>query len=146
VVSGSPWPAVPVHRPIAALPDEAFIERVADYTGYRHVALNNPEMRDLILPALRADVEMHETYVPSAGDPLPVPITALRGADDTMVPAASAREWTHATSRGFEYLEFDGGHMYLADSAADVMRAIETRACGGQAPAGALKRNGDNRT
>jgi surfactin synthase thioesterase subunit len=45
VVSGSGWPAAPLHPPIAMLPDEAFMERVADYTGYRHVALNNPEMR-----------------------------------------------------------------------------------------------------
>ena len=48
----------------AAPPDDAFIERVAEYTGYQHVALDNPEMRELILPAQRADVEMHENHVP----------------------------------------------------------------------------------
>jgi surfactin synthase thioesterase subunit len=45
-----------------------------------------------------------------------------------MVPAARARRWAEATSRDFGYLEFDGGHMYLADSAETVMRAIEARA------------------
>jgi surfactin synthase thioesterase subunit len=58
---------------------------------------------------------------------LPVPITALRGAADTMVSAARARRWAEATTGGFEYLEFGGGHMYLADSAEHVLHAIEAR-------------------
>jgi surfactin synthase thioesterase subunit len=122
IVSGSPGPWARRGHRATGLPDDEFLGRVQEFAGYRHEALEDPEVRDLILPTLRADVEMHENYWPGSDDPLPVPITSIRGSDDHLVTAAEAAGWHRATSRGFERTDLPGGHMYLARDPAPILQ------------------------
>ena len=124
-VSGSPTPDVRRERRATGLPDEEFLTRVAEFAGLRHEAMADPEMRGLILPMLRADIAMHENYVPGAGDPVPVPILALRGSGDTLVTADEALGWAKFTSRDFAYSELPGGHMYLTESRVPLLRLVK---------------------
>jgi surfactin synthase thioesterase subunit len=138
IVSGSPGPWARRTQCASGLPDDEFLSRVQEFSGYSHEALQDAEMRALILPALRADVAMHEDYRPSTDDRLPAPITSLRGRDDHLVTADEAGHWAEATSRDFERIEFDGGHMYLTRGAEDILRYVQfaadgwTRARGGR--------------
>lgn len=125
VVSGSPGPWTQRERRATGLPDEEFLARVEEFAGFRHEALDHPEMRELILPVLQADCEMHENYVPSTDTPVSVPIRSLRGESDDLVTAAEARQWRDATTGGFSYVELTGGHMYLAERAREVLDLIE---------------------
>jgi surfactin synthase thioesterase subunit len=125
-VSGSPEPHTQRPERATGLPDDEFIARVSQFAGVRHEALEDPEMRELILPTLRADVEMHENYRPGTDDRLPAPITSLRGSDDTLVTAAEAARWSEVAGAGFEYVELPGGHMYLTESAPDLLKLIDT--------------------
>lgn len=122
--SGSPHPAEQRERRATGLDDDAFLERVNEFAGYTHEALQDPEMRELILPTLRADVEMHESYAPATGEPLPVPVTCLRGAGDTLVSRAEAAAWERTTDRAFRAVELPGGHMYLTDSAPELLAVV----------------------
>jgi surfactin synthase thioesterase subunit len=124
-VSGSPGPWSRRLNRATGLTDEQFLDRVQQLAGYRHPALEHPELRELLLPILRADVAMHENYRPPAGPPLDVPITSIRGADDQLVSAAEAAEWAEATTGGFRTVEVPGGHMYLAESPASLVGALE---------------------
>ncbi|MFJ7968304.1 thioesterase II family protein [Streptomyces sp. NPDC096324] len=126
VVSGSPGPWTQRERRAAGLQDEEFLARVEEFAGFRHEALDHPEMRELILPTLQADCEMHEAYVPSTDDPVPVPITSLRGAVDGLVSAEEGRQWRDATTAAFRYVEFPGDHMYLVDQGREILDVIET--------------------
>jgi surfactin synthase thioesterase subunit len=124
-VSGSPGPWTQRERRATGLPDEEFLARVEEFAGFRHEALDHPEMRDLILPALQADCEMHENYVPSTDEPVSVPICSMRGADDGLVGAEQAQEWRKATTARFSWAEFPGDHMYLVDRGREVLDLIE---------------------
>lgn len=123
--SGSPRPGD--ERPVRAtgLPDDEFLAQVAGFAGFTHEALDDPEMRAMVLPTLRADVEMHENYRPSTDMPLAAPITAIRGEHDGLVPAELAGEWAKATSRGFTLRELPGEHMYVLSSAEQVLRVVD---------------------
>lgn len=133
VVSGSPGPWTQRERRAAGLPDEEFLARVEEFAGFRHEALDHPEMRELVLPVLQADCEMHESYVPSTDEPLSVPICSLRGESDGLVTAEEARQWRDATTSGeFSYVEFPGDHMYLVDLGAQVLDVIERESSGGR--------------
>jgi surfactin synthase thioesterase subunit len=123
-VSGSPGPWTPRPDRATGLDDERFMARVRRFAGYDHPAMNDPEMLDLLLPLLRADVEMHESYRPSSDRPLPVPITALRGRDDDLVDADGCAQWADATSAEFSAIELDGGHMYLTEGEETLLRLI----------------------
>ncbi|MDN3028475.1 alpha/beta fold hydrolase [Streptomyces sp. S.PB5] len=132
VVSGSPGPWTQRERRAAGLPDEEFLARVEEFAGFRHEALDHPEMRELILPVLQADCEMHENYVPSTDDPVSVPITSLRGDSDGLVTAEEGRQWRDATTAEFTYVEFPGDHMYLVDLGREVLDVIETESARGR--------------
>lgn len=128
IVSGSPGPWTRRERRATGLPDGEFLDRVSEFAGYDDETLRNPEVRELILPALRADVEMHEEYRPAGRDPLPVPITSLRGHDDQLVTSEQATEWAEATSREFEFMNVPGGHMYLVRSSGRILSVAEETA------------------
>ncbi|MFJ7048687.1 thioesterase II family protein [Streptomyces sp. NPDC101112] len=123
-VSGSPEPARGREQHATGLSDEEFLARVAEFAGYHHPALDDPEMREMILPALRADVEMHESYTPSTDLPLDAPLTVIRGEDDDLVSYDDAESWSKVAARDFEHLEVPGGHMYLTDTAPALIRLI----------------------
>ncbi|AKG46648.1 thioesterase II family protein [Streptomyces xiamenensis] len=116
-VSGSPGPWTGRTHRATGLDDDAFLARVNEFAGYRHAAFDDPDMRELLLPLLRADVAMHEDYRPADDRPLDLPVTALRGADDRLVSAADSAQWAAATAGAFTAHEFPGGHMYLTESA-----------------------------
>jgi surfactin synthase thioesterase subunit len=123
-VSGSPEPARGREQRATGLSDEDFLARVGEFAGYHHPALDDPEMREMILPALRADVEMHENYVPSTALALDAPLTVIRGEDDELVDYADAESWSKVAGRDFEHIEVPGGHMYLTDAAPALVRLL----------------------
>ncbi|MFD9904201.1 thioesterase II family protein [Streptomyces sp. NPDC059063] len=132
VVSGSPGPWTQRERRATGLQDDEFLARVEEFAGFRHEALDHPEMRELILPMLQADCEMHENYVPSTDERVSVPITSLRGDDDGLVTAEEAQQWRDATTGEFNYVEFPGGHMYLVDQGREVLDVIEAESARGR--------------
>jgi surfactin synthase thioesterase subunit len=130
-VSGSPGPWTGRAERATELDDEEFIAKVEHFAGFRHEALADPDMREILLPPLRADVEMHENYKPVSERRLGVPVTSLRGTEDALVSRDQAAEWDSATDAGFDLVEIPGRHMYLVDDPqpllAEVVRALGRR-------------------
>jgi surfactin synthase thioesterase subunit len=124
-VSGSPGPWTGRETRATGLSDDAFLARVRDFAGYTHPALEHPELRTMLLPALRADVEMHENYRPSRDKRLDVPITSIRAADDELVSAEEAAQWTEATTGRCRVAQPPGSHMYLVDAPGALVTLLE---------------------
>jgi surfactin synthase thioesterase subunit len=123
-VSGSPAPRSCRIERATGLDDAGFLKQVERFAGYRHSALADPQMREMLLPILRADVEMHESYRPRHDEPIDVQVTALRGATDDLVSQKDAAGWAGVTSARFRQVELPGGHMYLVESARTVLQLI----------------------
>jgi surfactin synthase thioesterase subunit len=116
VVSGSPGPWTPRTDHATGLDDQKFLERVREFAGYDHPALADPELREMLLPTLRADVEMHENYYPPENRRLDIPIMSVRGAHDELVSHEEATQWQSATTLPLRLEEIPGRHMYLTES------------------------------
>jgi surfactin synthase thioesterase subunit len=86
--------------------------------------LENPELLELLLPAVRADFALAERYRHAAGAPLPVPITAFGGTEDPDVPPAAVEAWGEHTALGFEHIIHPGGHFFLDAHTAAIERRI----------------------
>ncbi|KGJ86784.1 thioesterase II family protein [Colwellia psychrerythraea] len=125
IVSGSPDPWTPRTQKATGLDDDAFIEKVFEFSEYKHEALENEMMRELIMPALRADVEMHESYIAEKNACIDVPIVVLRGDKDNLVSSEQVQNWRHATSQSIEYKEMNGAHMFFVDQAKELLSLIE---------------------
>ena len=128
IVSGSPGPWTRRARRATGLPDGEFLDRVSEFAQYSAATMQDPEVRTLVLPTLRADVQMHEEYVSGRVDPLAAPITSLRGRDDGLVTADHAAEWSKATSLEFDLKELPGSHMYITQGADDILRVARDAA------------------
>lgn len=130
VISASRVPSISRPCGVQSMSDDQFLEHVKSTTGFTHEAMDIPEMRELLLPALRADFVMDETYVARQRPALQVPITAIAASDDNMVSREEVEGWTAYTDAGFTIHEVAGGHMYLAEEAQpvfDVLRGCVSR-------------------
>ena len=102
--------------PIHLLPDEAFLrELTARYAGIPAEVLQNRELLDLLLPTLRADVRLMETYRHRDEAPLDLEILALGGTSDGAVPVADLNAWRSQTAKRFSARLLPGDHFFLVD-------------------------------
>jgi surfactin synthase thioesterase subunit len=116
-VSGRNATHVPMkHGSIHQMPDEEFLEALATrYGGLPQEILDTPELLELYLPILRADLTLLETHRYRALAPLGCPIVALSGKDDRNVSVNGLEAWGEQTTAEFETKWFEGGHFYLTD-------------------------------
>lgn len=114
VVSGRTPPPVASRRPVHQLDDGRLLAELERLGGGESVLSSAPELRDMVLPIVRADFKMIETYVHRPADPLRSPIAALVGADDPLVTPRDLDGWADMTSGGFAASVLPGGHFYLS--------------------------------
>ena len=108
--------------PIAHLSQPEFIAAVQHrYDGIPVEVLQNPELLDLLVPTLRADIRLLETYAYMAGPALSCPITCLGGLEDAEVDAQDLDDWRHYTTGPFDVHMFPGGHFFLHSAQAALL-------------------------
>ena len=94
------------------LPEEDFINRLKQYQGTPISVLNNSELIDLMLPTLKADFTVLETYAYQPRAPFTFPITGLWGDRDNIVTQANVAAWQVHTSQ-FELEAIAGDHFFM---------------------------------
>lgn len=125
LVSGYGGPHLPDTRsPIHSLPDAAFKDAVVALDGTPQDVIENIELMELLLPLLRADFKLVETYEHGSEAPLDVPIFVYAGSNDRDTPQEALDGWVHSTSRPVSITLFDGGHWYLRDHATALVDQI----------------------
>ncbi|HEX5116368.1 MAG TPA: alpha/beta fold hydrolase [Pseudonocardiaceae bacterium] len=125
-VSGSPAPAK-VARPdtrVGDLPDEEFLTAIGRLGGSPPELLDEPENAAALLPRLRADFAVAETYEYLPGTTVSCPISAFAGSDDPQVGAAELDEWRDYSTAWFRRRLLPGDHFYLTTARPLLLRAI----------------------
>lgn len=110
--------------PIHALPQAEFLRELRRYKGTPEVILQNPELLELLVPNLRADFAIFETYIYKDDEPLLCPISAYGGLTDAEVRVADLEAWQEQTASRFTLRLFSGDHFYLQAAQADLLREI----------------------
>lgn len=117
IVSGSPAPHLPSKDALTSTStDDEIVAALRELDDDNQSTLDNPELRGLFLPVLRADFLMAETYRSARGRALDTPIVALGGVDDVLADSADLDAWADYTNSGFHRADFPGGHFYLFNS------------------------------
>lgn len=125
IVSGSRAPQIPDPLPpIHALPEEQLIAELRRLNGTPEAILQHTELLQLILPVLRADLTMHETYKYTTDEPLDCPILAFTGRDDTLVNSKDLIAWREQTKKQLVVHTFSGDHFFLHSSQEVVLRIL----------------------
>lgn len=113
-LSGRSAPQLPpVKPPIHQLPDQAFIDAMRNMNGTPAEIFEHRELMEMMLPMIRADFQVLETwqYQPSA--PLAMPISVFGGIADLGVPLENLDAWSVCTSARFKRHMFPGDHFFL---------------------------------
>jgi medium-chain acyl-[acyl-carrier-protein] hydrolase len=125
IASGYRAPHQPYPLPaIRGLPRDAFLEGVRRYNGIPASALESPELLDLMMPALRADFSVCETYRYSEGPPLACPISAYGGLADPDVQRGDLEAWGLHTTSGHVVRMFPGDHFFLQSCRDQFLEAL----------------------
>lgn len=99
------------------LPQREFVAEVERRYGPMPPEIRDtPEILDLVLPTLRADITMYETYVHADEPPLAVPILALGGRADGTVSSTQLHDWREHTTAPCEVDLLPGGHFFAQDN------------------------------
>jgi medium-chain acyl-[acyl-carrier-protein] hydrolase len=149
--SGTPGPAhlfISAHRApqlpnphpeMRHLEDGPFVDEIRRrYGGIPQAVLDTPDLLQLVLPCLRADFTVFETYQYVDGPSLDIPISAFGGTTDGYVKRDALAEWAAQTSRPFSLQMLPGDHFYLQNERARVHASIAA-AVAADAAAGASR-------
>ncbi|MCP2256361.1 medium-chain acyl-[acyl-carrier-protein] hydrolase [Streptoalloteichus tenebrarius] len=114
LVSGHRAPHLPLREEVIHhLPDEQFVARLAELNGTPQVVLDNPGFLRMLLPVMRADFTISETYRYRDRPPLSCPITAFGGTEDPDVSHRELVEWSRHTTGACRAEQFPGDHFFL---------------------------------
>lgn len=113
-VSGRRAPHISEPHPIIYnLPETEFIEELRRLNGTPAEVIEHPELMQLMMPILRADFQICETYKYSPGPPLDCPITVFGGLQDENVPREYLEAWRDHTTADFDLAMLPGDHFFL---------------------------------
>ncbi len=123
IVSGSPGPRLARRDTrVGAVTDVDLMQLVRASADGR---FDEDDIKEIMLPILRADVHLYQNYSSASDEPLPIPITVFMGAEDPLTDAGSAQQWSEMTTASHRYVELPGGHMYLSDDWERLWQTIE---------------------
>ncbi|MFP8961648.1 thioesterase II family protein [Streptomyces nanhaiensis] len=123
-VSGRPAPGTRDPVSVHEGGDEALLADLKRLGGTDEALFSDPALQSLVLPSLRADYRLIETYRPPEGRRLRTPVTALTGDNDPEVTPEEAEAWRSCSSGPFRLHVFPGGHFYLLERPVAVLGAV----------------------
>ncbi len=114
IVSGCTAPRCKTERKVLSkLPDRELIRELFQLNGTPRELLENEELMALLLPSLRADFALYESYQYRHRVPLGCPLTVLGGAEDRGVDWRQLELWGVETEGMFSLHQFPGDHFFL---------------------------------
>ncbi|MEV7184271.1 alpha/beta fold hydrolase [Kitasatospora sp. NPDC093102] len=100
-------------KPVYLGGDRAIVEEVRRLGGTDAELLADPDLYELVMPAIRADFRIVGTYHPQPGHPVHCPVAGYLGDGDPEVGPEDLRGWSEVTAGGFELVVLPGDHFYL---------------------------------
>jgi surfactin synthase thioesterase subunit len=111
--------------PLHTLPDAGFLQAIQHgYESIPAVILRTPELLDLYLRVLRADLEMSETHVSPPMPALDCPISVFGGLGDRLVQPDDLEGWSEQTTGDFTLTLLPGDHFFLKSAQPDLLNNL----------------------
>ena len=112
------------HPPIHDLPQPELVAELKRLNGTPDEVLEHPELMELMLPLLRADFSLCDTYEYAEAAPLDCPITVFGGLEDAGIPRGNLEAWREQTAASFTLRMLPGDHFFLHSKNALLLRLL----------------------
>ena len=126
-ISGCDAPQWHSLKPIYDLPEPELIEELRHMNGTPQEVLDHAELMELMLPIIRDDLSVCQTYAYSPEPPLSCDITAFGGRQDPGVSEAAVNGWREQTTGNFAMQMIEGDHFFIHNAVPQVLKMISTR-------------------
>jgi medium-chain acyl-[acyl-carrier-protein] hydrolase len=123
VISGRGHPSLSSKTCLHKMSDRDLVKELKERNGTPDEVLNNEEMLELILPVIRADYKMCETYAYNAQDTLDCSIAVYGGLEDN-IKEKDLLAWKSYTKGEFVLRMFTGGHFFINTSEQQVANIL----------------------
>ncbi len=125
VVSGARPPDVPPKGPrLHELDDEGFVQALENLGGTPRAVLEDRELFELFLPALRADLRMAERFERPSTEKIAAPLRVLCGDRDEYVDSETMRGWSRFAGGSCSIHVVPGGHFFPTENEGEVLRLL----------------------
>jgi medium-chain acyl-[acyl-carrier-protein] hydrolase len=122
--SGCRAPHLPSRSNWHTLPDREFLAAIGKLGGIPPELLAESQFLDAMLPTLRSDCALAETYVVRQQAQLTCPVSAFGGLRDMQVPPEDVRAWSCHTSRPFRVHLLPGDHFFINSARSNLLRLV----------------------
>jgi surfactin synthase thioesterase subunit len=109
---------------IATAPLPALVRKLRELGGTPEWLLRDPTVLEMILPAVRADLSVKESYVYLPEQPLAVPVTVIASTSDPQAPRELQDRWRDQTTAAFRLHTLAGGHFAVFEQASATHRHV----------------------
>lgn len=124
-VSARRPPQIPnPNPPIHTLLEAEFVEELRRLKGTPEAVLQNVELMQLLIPTLRADFAVLETYTYAPEAPLECPIVAFGGLQDQEVNIQELEAWRQQTIASFSLQMLPGNHFFIHSAQPLLLQSI----------------------
>lgn len=106
------------------LPDEQLVRELSNMGGTPEGILQNPEILKFLLPTIRADFALCETYAYRSSAILDFPLKVYGGRNDVKVTEEDLQSWGLETSAGCRVAIFDGDHFFVNSCRSAVLKDL----------------------
>jgi surfactin synthase thioesterase subunit len=104
--------------------DDRLVAELKLLNGTNAAMLADPELLEMIIPAIRSDYRAIERYRHDPSGRLDCPVTVLTGDDDPRVTVEEASAWDEHTVAPTDLHVLPGGHFFLVDRSDQVIALL----------------------
>ncbi|ARU26541.1 thioesterase II family protein [Cellvibrio sp. PSBB006] len=117
IAIASPAPrAIKRFPPIHTLPDDDFIDSLSRYNGMSDTILQDRNLMELLLPALRADFSMLDEYQSVDNSRFPLDVSIFGGTSDQHVSIEEMMLWGQNFQNLYRSRFFPGNHFFVSEN------------------------------
>jgi medium-chain acyl-[acyl-carrier-protein] hydrolase len=126
-VSGRSAPHLPPARLRTLGSPADFVDELRRLEGTPPEILDNAELLELLMPAIRSDFALLDRWRHVPVPPLPIPLVAMAGRGDAHVALETVDAWSQWTRARFERITYSGSHFFVHERELQVVRDVSSR-------------------
>jgi medium-chain acyl-[acyl-carrier-protein] hydrolase len=125
-IVGREGPRIPPDSPKHNVSNKELIDYLRLQSGTHNDIFNNEDLLELLLPIVRCDLKLADTYFKyyKKEEPLPCPITVFWGTSEVELNEDKVGDWGEEANNNFDVVQFQGHHFFLHEQTSKIIEKL----------------------